>query len=124
MSYIVENVDIQKAYQSGIEYEYALLYMMSELILSKTSDLGEIDWEECLEARFFSEEKELHIFEENGGHVAVKVSDLDEKDILIKKYQLANKFLGIGNVLCVKEYLAYDEDGQTYVCLTRLTGIE
>lgn len=124
MNYRMENIDIQKAYQLVFEYDYALIYMMSELILSKTSDLGEIDWEECMEARFFSREKELHIFEEDGEYMAVEISDLEEEDVLIQKYQLANKFLGLGSVLYVKEYLAYDEDGQTYVGLTRLAGIE
>ena len=124
MNYRIENIDIQKAYQSVFEYDYALIYMMSKLILSKTSDLGEIDWDECLEARFFSKEKELHIFEDDGEQRAVEVRDMDEKDSIVKKYQLAKQFSGLGNTLCVKEYLAYDEDGQTYVSLTRLTGIE
>ena len=124
MNYRIENIDIQKVYQSVFEYDYALIYMMSKLILSRISDLGEIDWDECLEARFFSKEKELHIFEDDGEQRAVEVSDVDEKDSIVKKYQLAKKFSGLGNTLCVKEYWAYDGDGQTYVSLTRLTGIE
>ena len=124
MGYTVQRVEFQEACQKYQEYEYALLYMMSELILSKTSELTSIDWEECLEARFFDLDKELHIFEDDGEHTAVEVVEQTQEECLVKKYQLANKFRGIGKAVCIKEYLSYDEDGQAYVALTRLSGIE
>ena len=124
MSYSVNKIDIQDAYNKVEEYEYALLYMMSEMILSKVEALDKIDWEQCLEARFFSEDKELHIYEDDGEYMAVEIQEEKEADTLIKKYELANRFKGIGKSVCVSEYISYDEDGQAYVSLTRLSGIE
>ena len=63
MSYKLEKLEFSKACEKISEYQYALLYMISEVILNKTELLGEINWEECTEARFFSEDKELHFFD-------------------------------------------------------------
>lgn len=142
------------------EYEYALLYMISEIKLYKIEGnkekLKNIDWEQCQEARFFSKDKEMHFFKdedsfeedkirEEKGFKIVSVTDEDdihiknyeddmyikncEEDTHIKKFRLANGFqveIGPqqrGKNLQVKEYLAYDEDGQVYVAMTRLQGI-
>ena len=98
--------------------------MISEVILNKTELLGEINWEECMEARFFSEDKELHFFDVDGKKQAVAVSDEDGNDELVKEYELAGKFRAIGSSVFVKEYIGYDEDGQANVVLTRLQGIK
>ena len=68
----------------------------------------------------------LHIFEYNGELKAVEIVDEDDnaKDTIIKKYTLNTRFNKIGRVVVVQEYLNFDEDGQAFVELTRLTGIE
>lgn len=124
MSYRVQRVEVQKALEHRGEYEYALVCLISRLLLCKTSELPEPDWEECLEARFFDREKELHIYEEDGELLAVEITEEDPEDCLIRRYQLANRFRGAGKLLRVHEYLDYDEDGQAFVSLTRLAGIE
>ena len=124
MSYKLEKLEFLKACEKIPEYQYALLYMISEVILNKTELLGEINWEECMEARFFSEDKELHFFDVDGEKQTVAVSDEDGKDELVKEYELAGKFRTIGSSVFVKEYIGYDEDGQANVVLTRLQGIK
>ena len=124
MSYKLEKLEFSKACEKISEYQYALLYMISEVILNKTELLGEINWEECTEARFFSEDKELHFFDVDGKKQAVAVSDEDGKDELVKEYELAGKFRTIGSSVFVKEYIGYVEDGQANVVLTRLQGIK
>ncbi len=124
MAYHVENIEITKAYESITMYEYALVYMLSEVILCKIENLPKLNFEQCLEARFFSEDKELHIFETEEGKKAVEVSDVNKEDSIIKKYEIAPKFSKVGKVLVVQEYLEYDSDGQAVVGLTRLKGIE
>mgnify|MGYP004496452399 FL=1 len=124
MSYKLEKLEFSKACEKISEYQYALLYMISEVILNKTELLGEINWEECMEARFFSEDKELHFFDVDGKKQAVAVSDEDGNDELVKEYELAGKFRAIGSSVFVKEYIGYDEDGQANVVLTRLQGIK
>ena len=123
---ISNDIEKEKVYQSIKMYEYALVYMLSEVILCKTEDLPKLNLEQCLEARFFSEDKELHIFETEEGKKAVEVSDKNNEDIIIKKYEIAPKFCESKKkqVLVVQQYLDYDKDGQAVVGLTRLKGIE
>ena len=126
MGYQFNQIDSDTWKDKIREYDYALLYMISEIILCKTQTLPEIEWEECLEARFFSENGEMHIFERENGMEAVMVKDSNEEDILVKEYKLnANaKYSAIGKIILVQEYLTYDEDGQAIVALTRLKGIK
>lgn len=124
MSYTLERVDTDKALKDIAGYRYALLYMISEIIFRRTVDIGEVNWDECLEARFFDENKELHIYEEDGSQCAVKIEGTLDGDCLIKKYELQERYSNLGKSLCVCEHLEYDKDGQASVALTRLIGIE
>lgn len=124
MSYRVQKPEAEQVFDHIREYEYALIYMISEIKVCKASDLPPTDWTECQEARFFSRDKELHLYKEDGSWQAVEVTEEDTKDCIVKKYQLANRFNGVGSLLCVHEYLSYDKDGQAFVSLTRLAGIE
>ena len=127
MAYSVTNVNnIQDAYKSVKEYEYALVYMMSEIKLCEASKIADdFMWEECLEARFFSKEKELHVFDGEDGKKAVIILETDTENTQIKRYELNGKVSPSDKkALLVTEYLAYDEDGQAYVELTRLSGLE
>lgn len=142
-------------------YKYALVYMISEILLIpldlwKTVDLGE-----CLEARIFGLEGELHLFREDDELMAVIVRDLPEKNIENQKAENApstiesihaeidniekmdtdiRRFAYIDrareirsncmmkeqkyNRLIIREYIAYDGDGQAYTALTRLVGLQ
>lgn len=123
MSYTVEKIDADQALEGIAGYQYALVYMMSGIIFCKAADFKEPDWDECLEARFFDENKEIHIYEEDGKWCAVKAAGTIDGDCLMKKYRLQDHYFGQGKYLCVCEHLGYDEDGQAAVMLTRLTGI-
>ena len=124
MAYQIEHITIKEAENSIRMYTYALLYKLSEIILCKTEELQENSLQEYTEARFFSKEKELHIFETEDGKRAVVVSDENEEDCILKKYEIAQKFSKVGKTLVVQEYLEYDEDGQAFIALTRLKDIE
>ena len=66
MAYNVEKVaDISKALEAEnrMNYKYALLYRLSEVKLCETVQLKDSDLKECIEARFFSEDREFHLFE-------------------------------------------------------------
>lgn len=124
MGYQIEQIELQDADQKKSEFSYALIYMISSRILCKTEELPEIDWNECLEARFFSEDKELHIFEREEEMQAVIIRDTDDADCMTKAYELENRYAYLGKTLLVQEYFLYDKDGQMYVGLTRLKGIQ
>ena len=131
MAYRVDSIDNVEVAKKMIEgFDYALIYMISEVILKKidkTDIVESINWVECEEARFFSENKEIHFCRENGKLQAVKTSDdknESKMDWMQKKYELASKFRNLGRSVLVKEYLEYDEDGQVRIAQTRLMGIE
>lgn len=124
MAYKVMKVEIEKAYEMIKDYSYSLVYMISDIYLCKTEQLPAIDWEECLEARFFSKEGELHIYEEDGEYKAVQVVEEGQEHSIVKKYKLGNKFKNVGTHLYVQQYLNYDTDGQAVIALTRLKDIE
>lgn len=123
MSYTVEKISMEQALEDITAYRYALIYEMSEILFCETESLGPVKWDECLEARFFDEDRELHIYEEDGRLCAVRVYATLDDDCLMKKYTLQEKYFGAGKYLCVCEHLEYDEDGQAMVALTRLAGI-
>lgn len=123
MAYEIKRMNPEEARTYIQDYEYALLYMVSEMILTETVSLSEINWEECVEARFFSEEKELHFFRQDDRMRAVEVKDKDGRDEIVKSYDLANKFQKTGRQVKVKQYIDYDKDGQANIVLTRLSGI-
>ena len=123
MGYALQKLTGDTYKEKILDYKYAFVYNMSEMFLVPVEKLPEFDWEECLEARFFSDTGELHIFEGEDGMEAVEVKDTDEKDILVKSYKLNEKFSSMGTCIYVQEYLTYDEDGQLGVALTRLKGI-
>lgn len=124
MGYRTERVEMPVSAGRIQEFDYALLYGISSVQLARTEELNEIDWTECQEARFFSEDRELHVFEDEDGKRAVLAADDGDGDRLVKRYEMAPKFSGIGRVLKVVEYVSYDEDGQLRVALTRLAGVE
>lgn len=105
------------------EYEYVLLYMISEQKFCRIEELPETDWEECIEARFFSEQGELHVFDADGQKKAVAVEDDGDDLVFEKLYRLDGKYRKLGKYIVVQEYLNYDEDGQLVVELTRLKAV-
>lgn len=124
MAYQIKEVELSEAYGKSAEYEYALVYLLSGVILCKTEKLKPFPMEECTEVRFFSADCELHIFGTEDGMCAVEISDDGTEDIVVKKYNLTSRFSAVGDKLVVQEYLEYDIDGQAVVALTRLKGIE
>lgn len=144
MSVRISFPELETAKKDIAGYEYAYLMMIGGLELKKTPDPGDILWEECLEARFFSADRELHIFEDDMGlWQAVLTEDIEdgqgvcrvlqkegteEKDATVEEnfryFALSPRFKADGKTcLAVKEYLSFDEDGQVTVYKTRLLGL-
>ena len=125
MSYKLDTVTMEDVKESYKNYPFALIYMMSDLVFAKTEELDNILWDECLEARFFGKNGELHMFR-NDGIVTCRRIEEDgevEGEVLTDKYKLDNRFQKYGKGVVVKRYLKYDDDGQAYVGLTRLAEI-
>ena len=125
MGYKVEYPTIEEAKASAGEYQYALLYRISDRILLTAGMLHSEDWQECMEAVLFREDAAVHLlFEENR---AVRISDDGEEDILVREYDLDNSILKMlkrsKGTLMIKQYLETDEDGQMMISLSRPAAI-
>lgn len=120
----VKSLDFQKAKNICADYEYCLIYKISEVILDRTARVSEIDWKEVQEAWFFGEQGQLHIYRDDELLSAVLIDDAELSDAhtLEKAYRLMDKFRkGTGKeMLVAKEYMDFDKDGQAYVAYTRL----
>lgn len=120
----VKSLDFQKAKNIYADYEYCLIYKISEVILNQTAQVSEIDWKEVQEAWFFGEQGQLHIYRDEDLLSAVLIDDAELSDAhtLEKAYRLMDKFRKVTGkkMLVVKEYMDFDEDGQAYVAYTRL----
>ncbi len=114
-------IDVNTAKQSIKDYSYALLYMLSEVILAKVEEIGDIDWSECLEARFFNEKGELRIWRENDKWGASVCAD--EGEYIESEYALDGRFSNRWKKLSVRQYIDYDRDGQVYISSTTLSGL-
>ena len=104
------------------DYKYALLYYISETVLCCTTSLSEVNWNELTEAYFFDEKGQIHVFDDGEKKQAV-VFSANDTPYVEKNYDLLKKYDPVGKYVVVREYLALDEDGQSYVAYTALVGI-
>ena len=107
-------------------YEYGLLYYLSEVKLAALQCKDGIchNLEQLIEARLFSEEKELHIFQNEEGWQAVFIEETGQAEYYDEWHPVSQEFQSAGKQLGVRRYLAYDGDGQAYVALTRLLAMK
>ena len=127
MAVCLSIITYQDAKNCLSEYEYALIYLNDEVILGKVEELKNkitvaLDSCKLMEARFFSHDKELHIFERNDKWSCVITEDINTLGVT-KEYKLSEGF-GKGKSILVRESLVYDEDGQVYIAKTALNGIK
>lgn len=120
------DIPLKKAEESIDQYEWGIVYQMSELLFDRTEKLKrQIMWEECLEARFFNETSELHFFGNPGHLQAVCISDDGTgQNEEIRSCLLADQFIKLGNILKIKEYYDFDTDGQLYITAVRPMKVE
>lgn len=118
-----------KETEKGYTYKYALIYLMSEVYLGE-NNRNDLPVDEILEARFFDESGELHIYNEENCWYRSEIRDDEEENTEIHKeiYPVSGEIFHEqeenGPIrLEVWKYLYYDEDGQIYVERTRCAGI-
>lgn len=102
------------------DYRYALIYKFDGIILDETKNVNDPDFSDCLEARFFNEDKELRVWRENDALKFAAVSfDGDHIDV---SYELDKRFSNMGNTVIIRQYLDHDDDGQTYIKSSIVAG--
>ena len=112
-----EIMEASRALAEGLTLPYSLIFAYGGVTLGRTPE--RVDAEELTEARFFSAEREIHVYRDGGTLRAVSVRDTPEDaDAVTERYQLDNARLG--DWIAVRRYWGYDEDGQAYVAVRRL----
>lgn len=121
-------------------YEYALVYMYSEMLLLPFSKWKDIDIEECLEARLFGPKGELHLFRQGDELFASEIRDIGKEideavpaNAEIHAYDAIDRIYAIRencrthvsgrSEVIVREYISYDGDGQAITARTRLADL-
>lgn len=113
-----EKLAAEEAVQRGLTLPFALLRSISSVSLGNTPT--QIETEELLDARFFSDTEEVRLFRRDGLLQGVVLKQDADKDYLEKIYRIENPALG--SEIVVRYELDVDEDGQTYVSTARLVG--
>ena len=134
MEEIIRSIEFGQAKAIAEKCAYALLYKIESIDLIKISEEVNIEelLDECYEARFFDEEREVRILRDDddadmtGEFGAAVLEEADAGGCIRqdKKYVLANRYKGNGKAVIIRQYLLPDDDGQMCVVATRLVGIE
>ena len=125
MSVEINRINIKDALSKISNYEKALVYCISEANLYDKGNFSEINMEEIVDARFFSKDGELHIYSDGDELVATEVVDDDKKSSDDVEYvDTEYKLKGKAQLIRVREYFDYDEDGQCNVVRTRILEIK
>ena len=103
-------------------YRYAFIQRIGSVYIGPIENCGELDPGEILEARFFEEMKELHVFNYEGTLKAV-VTELGNGDEFIEEKQILRE--KYGKSLTLRGYLVFDEnDNQARIGNTVFTNYE
>lgn len=134
-------MEIRQALSEGRALPWALITTYGGVTLGPVP--AHFQEEEVIEARFFSPDREIHIWREGEALCAAILTGAEgtdraegtapaggdggaaadgDADAVTRKYRLANDQLG--EWIAVTQYLDYDEDGQAYVTAVRLSGWE
>lgn len=115
---------VEEARQRGDSLPFVLVRQLSEVKRGRTEDIkDQIVWDEVTEVRFFGDCEEIRIFDAGEGLQAARLADANETEFTCRdqEYQLRHKG-HFGKSIVLREYFAYDEDGQLFVEATRLKG--
>lgn len=113
----LEMLELDKALELGGRLPYVYLREESRLYLGA----GPIDLNlnELIEARFFSEEKEIRLFRRMG-KLCAAIQEDGNKPAVTHRYSIANP--AFGGELTTRQLISYDTDGQAYLGSPRLAG--
>lgn len=106
------------------DYEYALIYEISEMLFDKVESISEICWNQVQEAYFFNENSQIHFYLSDDELEAVVYNETGDETFVDRRYELAGKFNSIGKEVKERTYLEFDDDGQAFVAYSRLVSIK
>ena len=121
----LKKVTFEEAKNRIQDYDYALIYEISEMLFDKVEKISEIYWDEVQEAYFFIEKSQMHIYLSDDVLEAIVYNETDEDVTFVdRRYELAGKFSNIGREVKERNYLEFDDDGQAFVAYSRLVSVK
>ena len=115
-----EEMEVQRALEQGLALPFAWIRTLSAVTLGPTPEA--LDTAELLEARFFSSQEEIRVFQAGNGLKAVRlIAEAGDREIEERRKLLSLRF---GASVSVCHTLAFDEDGQARIAESRLAGWE
>lgn len=115
------NWEEKEKINSIIKGKNYILYFLSSINIGG-KEKNKLSWDELdkldelLEARFFNEEEELHIYEFEGERkVSFLLDQKEDKAIIERQYLRDND----NKEIEIKKYIEYDEYGQAYISYLR-----
>lgn len=120
----LKKIAFEEAKNSIQDYEYALIYEISEMLFDKVETISEICWNQVQEAYFFNENSQIHFYLSDDELKAVVYNDTGDETFVDRRYELAGKFNSIGKEVKERTYLEFDDDGQAFVAYSRLVSIK
>ena len=121
----LKKVTFEEAKNRIQDYDYALIYEISEMLFDKVEKISEIYWDEVQEAYFFIEKSQMHIYLSDDVLEAIVYTETDEDVTFVdRRYELAGKFSNIGREVKERNYLEFDDDGQAFVAYSRLVSVK
>ena len=103
-------------------YRYAFIQRIGSVYIGPIEKCGGLNPDEILEARFFEDEKELHVFSYVGTLRAVVTESESGDEYIEEKQILRGKY---GKSLTLRSYLVFDEnDGQARIGRTVFKNYE
>lgn len=116
-----ELLPVPEALRRGQAQPWALVRTFSRVTLGETpEDVSALPLDELLEARFFNEEEEIRLFRRDGVLEGASLRREADDRVLEDRYGIENPALGGQITVC--RVLACDDDGQTYIAATMLSG--
>ncbi len=111
---------IKKEYLIKMGLKQAIIYNYDSVISRNIEDIN-IDLNNIIESRFFNEDMEIRIFNDEDGLRGNIFIEKDVADYISEEYILYNRYgdKNYANALKVKKYMDYDEDKQAYIYYTK-----
>lgn len=114
----MDKLEVQAALEQGLTLPFAWTRTLSAVTLGPTP--GTVDTAELLEARFFSSQEEIRVFQTGGGLEAVRLTAEAGDHMIEENRDLLSPRFGASVSVC--HTLAFDEDGQARIAGSRLTN--
>lgn len=123
---MVNTVEINQLSEVDLcSYQYAVIYNISDMYVGEARRYETLQEEQLIEGYFFDQDRELHIYwdEDALKLVEFKESDNGHLEHVDCSFELSKKVDGCDELI-VREYLDYDEDGQSYIAFKRMIRME